>query len=138
MSDWGTNMSSRGEMKMSLKLMTCGQILVESLCQRATWHTYVLVSQVLEQFQFAVGSLGEDRCAERLHNLLHRDGLVGELILGRTVQYSSERSISSHFLSIQLTRQDQKHPCQQAAGRCICRCVNNSRIPGDKPARGHG
>jgi len=45
--------------------------------------TYILVPQVLEQLQFSVGSFRKNRCAERLHDLLDRHGLVGELVLGR-------------------------------------------------------
>lgn len=40
--------------------------------------------QVLEQLQFAVGALRQDRSAERLHDLLDRHRLAGELVLGRT------------------------------------------------------
>jgi hypothetical protein len=40
--------------------------------------------QVLQELQFAVGTLGQDRCAERLHDLLDGNGLVCELILCRT------------------------------------------------------
>jgi hypothetical protein len=39
---------------------------------------------VLQELQLAVGTLGQDRCAERLHDLLDSNGLVCELILCRT------------------------------------------------------
>jgi hypothetical protein len=38
------------------------------------------MSQVLEQLQLSVGSLGKNWCAERLHDLLDGDILVGELV----------------------------------------------------------
>lgn len=41
---------------------------------------YVLVSEVLEQLELTVGSLGKDGCAEGLHDFLDGDILVGELI----------------------------------------------------------
>lgn len=40
------------------------------------------MSEVLEQLELTIGSLGKDRSAERLHNLLDGDILVGELISG--------------------------------------------------------
>lgn len=42
----------------------------------------VLVSQVLEQLQLTVGPLGQDGCAEWLHDLLDGNILVGELVSG--------------------------------------------------------
>jgi len=42
--------------------------------------TYVLVLNVLEEFEFAVGSLTEDGCAEGLHDLLYRHRGSCELI----------------------------------------------------------
>lgn len=41
---------------------------------------YILVSEMLEQLQLSVGTLGEDRGAEGLHDLLDRDGLAGQLV----------------------------------------------------------
>lgn len=46
----------------------------------------VLVPQVLEQLQLSVCSLGQDRGAERLHDLLDGDILSSELIFGRAIQ----------------------------------------------------
>lgn len=43
------------------------------------------MSEVLEQLELAIGSLGQDRSAEGLHNLLDGDILVGELISGGAV-----------------------------------------------------
>jgi hypothetical protein len=42
------------------------------------------MSQVLQELQLAVGALGQDRCAERLHDLLDSNSLVCELVLCRT------------------------------------------------------
>lgn len=41
------------------------------------------MSEMLEEFKLAVGSLGEDGSAKWLHDLLDGDILVGELISGR-------------------------------------------------------
>jgi len=48
--------------------------------------TYILMLQMLQKLQFSVCSLGQNRRAERLHNLLYSDILAGELIFGRAVQ----------------------------------------------------
>jgi hypothetical protein len=39
---------------------------------------------MLEQFQLTISALGENRGAERLHDLLDRNGGPGELVFGRT------------------------------------------------------
>ena len=77
-----TYISSNGEMKISLKLIIW---YVVRTCSTRTvrYDPYVLVPQVLKQLQLAVGTLREDRSAERLHDLLDRYGLAGELILRR-------------------------------------------------------
>jgi hypothetical protein len=72
-------------MKMSLRLMTCSiqsDGLISS--EKKFSNTHILMPQVLEQLQLAVGTLGQDGCAERLHDLLDGNGLVCELILCRT------------------------------------------------------
>lgn len=46
----------------------------------------ILMFQVLEQLEFAVGSFREDGRAEGFHNLLDCDGLPGKLILGGAVR----------------------------------------------------
>lgn len=38
------------------------------------------MAEVLEEFQLSVGSLGKNGCAEGLHDLLHGDILVRELV----------------------------------------------------------
>ena len=86
---WATNMSSKGEMKMSLRLMTC-ELLGDS--PDAIVRTpHILMSQVLEQLQLSVCPLGEHRGAERFHNLFDGHGLAGELVLGRTAKSSGPR-----------------------------------------------
>ena len=47
--------------------------------------SYILMSQVLEQFQLTVGSLGQNWRTERLHDLLYSNRLSGQLIFGRTL-----------------------------------------------------
>lgn len=44
------------------------------------------MSQVFQQLELSVGSLGQDWGAERLHDLLDGDILVCELIAGRAVR----------------------------------------------------
>lgn len=44
---------------------------------------YILVAQMLQKFELAVSSLREHGRAERLHDLLNRDGLAGKLIFCR-------------------------------------------------------
>lgn len=44
------------------------------------------MTKMLQQFQFAVGALGENGSAERLHDLLDCNGLGGELIFGRAAK----------------------------------------------------
>lgn len=77
--DQCAHMSSSGDMKMSLKLMTlensarstsgCGPI------------SYIFMPQMLKKLQFSVCPLGQDRSAEGFHDLLDRHSLVRELIL---------------------------------------------------------
>lgn len=50
----------------------------------------VLVPQVLKQLQLSVCSLGQDRGAERLHDLLDGDILSSELIFGGAIQEHGE------------------------------------------------
>jgi hypothetical protein len=52
-------------------------------CVGADAHVFVL--EVLEQLELTVCALCEHRCAERLHDLLDCDILVGKLIPGRAV-----------------------------------------------------
>ena len=43
--------------------------------------THIFVLDVLEKFELAIGTLAENRSAERLHDLLDRDGGACELVL---------------------------------------------------------
>jgi hypothetical protein len=52
-------------------------------------NAHILVAQMLEQLQLAVGSLGQDRSAEGLHDLLDRHRLVCELVLRRAAAASA-------------------------------------------------
>jgi hypothetical protein len=78
-------MSSSGEMKMSLKLMTCARQICFPVARR---HAHVFVLEVLEELQLAVCALGQDWGTERLHNLLYGHGLVRELISSGTAEPS--------------------------------------------------
>ncbi len=77
-----TYMSSNGEMKISLKLMTCADQLVD-LHFRMSQEPYIFVLQVFEQLQLSVGSLLQNWSAERFHYFLDRNSLVCELIFCR-------------------------------------------------------
>ncbi len=50
--------------------------------RRARKSAYIFVSEMLEQFELAVGPLGQDRSAEGLHDFLDGYILVGELVSG--------------------------------------------------------
>lgn len=81
---------------------------------------YVFVLQMLEQFQFSIRSLRQDRRAERLHYLLDSHGLSCELIFGRATCLLVH-ALSSLFASFQIrTIRVQKLPCPLAADRYIC------------------
>lgn len=69
-------------MKISLRLMTCEMGSAESTGCMQGVSLYVFMAKVFEQLQLAVSALGEDGRAERLHDLLDRDGRAGELVLG--------------------------------------------------------
>lgn len=43
------------------------------------------MAQMFQELQFAICSLGQDGCAERLHNFLDGDGRSGQLISCGTV-----------------------------------------------------
>lgn len=80
-------MSSRGEMKMSLKLMIFA--LSAGTLARVEPVPYILVSEMFEKLQLAVGSFGEDRSTEGFHDLFDGDGLTGELIFRRAARSMS-------------------------------------------------
>ena len=45
--------------------------------------------EMLQQFELSIGSLREDRGTERLHNLLYRHSLAGQLVFGRAAPKTS-------------------------------------------------
>lgn len=53
--------------------------------------SYVFMAQVLQQLEFSIRALREDRSAERLHDLLDGHGLAGELVLCRAKELSLAR-----------------------------------------------
>jgi len=60
---------------MSLKLMTCYLFSGGPQVHRERGaKSYVLVAQVLKELQLAVCALGQNGCAEGLHDLLDCDG----------------------------------------------------------------
>jgi hypothetical protein len=74
-------MSSSGEMKISLRLMTCFILSMSLSTASADARSYVLVLEMFQELQLSVCSLGKDRRAERFHDLFNRYRLAGELIL---------------------------------------------------------
>lgn len=87
-------MSSRGEMKISLKLITFENFSSSLVVLQI--QSYVLVTEMFQEFEFSVSTLREDRSAERLHDLFHRDGLACELILCGTVHMFSAGGANSN------------------------------------------
>jgi len=58
-------------------------LFVRPFLRPAHLYTDIFMSKMFEKLQFTVSSLGEDRRAKGLHNLLDRHGLVCELVLRR-------------------------------------------------------
>lgn len=73
-------MSSSGEMKMSLRLITFMQSA--SVLRGNCVFLYIFVTEMLEKLQFSIGTLGKDWGAERLHDLLHCHRLPSKLVFG--------------------------------------------------------
>lgn len=76
---------------MSLKLMTCGRrngtISDNSKAmntESSRQGTNILMAEMLQKLQFAIRPFRKYGRAKRLHNLLHGDGLVCQLISGGT------------------------------------------------------
>jgi hypothetical protein len=89
-------MSSSGEMKMSLSEMTCAMAYIVNGMPHAGaleggQSTNILVFEMLEQLQLSVGPLGQDRRAERLHDLLDGDILVCQLVPSRAKSHQIDR-----------------------------------------------
>ena len=82
-------------MKMSLRLMTFEQVS-RVWGRHGRDMTNVLMAKMLEEFQFTICALGEDRRAEGLHDLLDGNGLACELVLcgaGGGISSSGERKL---------------------------------------------
>ena len=75
--------------------------------------SYVLVPQVLEQLQLAVGALRKNGGAEGLHDLLDGDRSAGKLVLG-----GAAVSVCQEEISIR-TRPIRTLPYRPAASRHI-------------------
>jgi hypothetical protein len=60
-------------MKTSLRLIIWEKWELAE-CEGRDSCTYVFMLDMLEEFELAVGALGEDRCAEGFHDLLDGDG----------------------------------------------------------------
>ena len=130
-----TYISSSGEMKMSLKLMTCGcsaDRRIASLLSIA----HILMFEVLQQLQLSVCSLRQHRRAEGFHDLLHRNRLSGELVLRRAVRIVCQIPLYPQYVAVPLTRRARRLPCQPAASQCIYRaisqyvCLSSEECPG--------
>lgn len=113
----GTDMSSSGEIKISLRLMTLEKSIPNPQSGGLS-HTHILMSEVLEEFEFPVCTLGQYRSAEWLHDLLDRHRLAGELILCRAGRAKSADPNAAPCRDVMFTRQGQRRPSQRVAGRC--------------------
>lgn len=112
-----TYISSRGEMKISLREITW----TKSASRRSILsnsYTHILVLQVLQQLQLSVGSFRQHGSTERLHDLLDRDILTGEVVFGRA---TNGIRVSSHG-----AQQNQYH---QNEGRNAHQTSPNAPIP---------
>jgi hypothetical protein len=108
-------MSSKGDMKMSLRLMTWQDSARSHFDLQESAH--IFMSKVFEEFQLAVGSFRQYRRGERLHDLLHSNGLLGELVFGRADESISIFQWTSQRWSP--TRLDRTLPFPRAADLCI-------------------
>lgn len=80
-------MSSRGEMKMSLRLII---YRLSRYARKGLEWTNVFMAEVLEQLELTIGSFRQDWGAKGFHDLLDSDRLVGELVFCRTTIVSSQ------------------------------------------------
>ena len=71
---------------------------------------------MLEQLQFSVCALGQDRRAEGLHDLLDGHGLARELILGRAAR--NQHANGTLSAKDERTKRGQRRPYPLAAGQC--------------------
>lgn len=115
-------MSSSGDIKISLKLMTfaCSVLAVVEF----GFAPYILVAQMLQKLELAIGSFRENWGAERLHDLFDCHRLAGQLIFCRTEQQLSAKG-NEYKDGRDHTRPVQKPPCPLAASRCTCLSIKN-------------
>ena len=76
--------------------------------------------KVLQQLQFSVCPLRQDRSAEGLHNLLDSDILSGKLIFCRAARPYQQSPLNSRRRRVYHTKPDQKHPFQLAGDQNTC------------------
>jgi hypothetical protein len=57
------------------------------------------MSQVFEQFEFTIGSFGQDRCAEWFHDFLDGNRLACQLVLCRTTQFRPSHTTGKYHTS---------------------------------------
>lgn len=84
-------MSSRGEMKISLKLMICATSVFRIQCSSGSiaGSTDVFMAEMFQQLQLPISALGQHGSAEGLHDLLDRDWLGSQLVFRRTISMAS-------------------------------------------------
>lgn len=90
--------------------------------------SHILMLEMLQQLQLTVRALRQDRSAEGLHNLLDRNMLACELILGRAGRRKSipqSRAKYRVLSGIKHTIRGQMLPCQPAGDPSTCVGVNN-------------
>lgn len=92
----GPHMSSSGEMKMSLRLMTLGHLAIILEGTSGLW-THIFMTEVLQQLEFPVRPLRQHGGTEGFHDFLDRNRLPGQLILGRA--FSRLSSVLHHRLN---------------------------------------
>lgn len=85
--------------------------------------THILVSKMLQKLQFSVCPFRQDWSAERLHNLLDRNSLAGELIFGRAGLSISMLVLVATLLS-KLTILGRMLPCPQVEDQYILTLIS--------------
>ena len=90
-------MSSRGDMKISLKLMTFARSVSKLMMY---WGSYIFMSEMLQEFELSVGPLREDGCTEGLHDFFDRHGLACQLVLCRTIRHPSVHDTAESMVLI--------------------------------------
>lgn len=88
---------------------------------------YILMAQMLQKLELAIGSFRENWSAERLHDLFDCHSLTSKLIFCRTKQKLSTKGGKQGGRGI-LTRPVQKLPYPLAASRCTWLSINHGRF----------